>query len=117
MRGGWGWRERDTHTGKNERQKEKRETDREKRERKIVREKSDRKKVREGEKNMLGTYYATKCKTLHGMKHHDIAFYPIKPYQPFNQTRTSTRRNQTTFSPSLYIYSHISHSSQSYGQQ
>ena len=61
-------------------------------------------------------------KTLHGMKHHTqsqstFTFYLIKPYQPFNQTRTSKTHNQTTFSLSLYIYSHISHSSQSYGQQ
>ena len=46
-----------------------------------------------------------------------VTFYLIKPYQPFNQTRTSTTHNQTTFSLSLCIYSHISHSSQSYGQQ
>ena len=61
-------------------------------------------------------------KTVHGMKHHaqsqsKFTFNLIKPYQPFNQTRTSTAHNQTTFSLSLYIYSHISHSSQSYGQQ
>ena len=30
---------------------------------------------------------------------------------------TSTTHSQTTFSLGLYIYSHISHSSQSYGQQ
>ena len=47
-------------------------------------------------------------KTLHGMKHHTqsqstFRFYLIKPYQPCNQTRTSTTHNQTTFSPSLCI--------------
>ena len=49
------------------------------------------------------------------MKHHTqsqstFSFYLIKPYQPFNQTRTSTTHNQTTFSLSFYIYSHISQS-------
>ena len=61
-------------------------------------------------------------KTLHGIKHHTqsestFTFCLIKPSQPFKQTRTSTTHNQTTFSLSLYIYRHISHSSQSYGQQ
>ena len=60
-------------------------------------------------------------KTLHGMKHHTqsrstFSFYHIKQYQPFNQTRTSTTHNQTTFSLSLCIYSPISRNSQCYGQ-
>ena len=60
------------------------------------------------------------CKTLHGMKHHiqsqsTFTFCLMKPYQPFNQTKISTTHDQTTFS--LSLYSHISHSSQSYGQQ
>ena len=66
-------------------------------------------------------------KTLHGMKHHTqsqstFTFCLIKSYQPFNQTIKlylrdiyNTQSNHIfTF---LYIYSHISHSSQSYEQQ
>ena len=94
------------------------------REKAIAREKE---RVREGErarKNVLGTYYATKMyktawnETSHSKSVHVyVTFYLIKPYQPFNQTRTSTKHNQTTFSLSLCIYSHISYSSQSYRQQ
>ena len=62
--------------------------------------------------------YKTACNETSHLKsvHVYVTFYLIKPYQPFNQTRTSTTQNQTTFSLSLCIYSHISHSSQSYGQ-
>ena len=92
------------------------------RERAIAREKE---RVREREaarKNVRHILCYKMYKTLHGMKHHTqsqstFSFYRIKPYQPFNQTRTSTRHNQTTFSPSLRIYGNISHSSQSYWQQ
>ena len=91
--------------------------------------KSDGERVREGErarkkkrKKVRYILCYKMYKTLHGMKHHTqsqstFSFYRIKPYQPFSQTRTSTTHNQTTFSPNLCIYSHISHSSQSYGQQ
>ena len=127
---------RETHKEERKSEGEERDRDRERPRKKSDRERDseertdserERERVREGERvrknnNMLGTYYATKCTRLHGMKHHTqsqstFSFYLIKPYQPFSQTRTSTTHNQTTFSPSLRIYSHISHSSQSYGQQ
>ena len=134
----------ETHTGKNERQKEKRERERDKKVRERERERDserkndserERERVREGErarknknkqtnkqKHVRHILCCKMYKTLHGMKHHTqsqstFSFYLIKPYQPFNQTRTSTTHNETNFSPSLSIYSHISHSSQSYGQQ
>ena len=106
-----------------------RETERERQrhrdtERAITREKErESEEGRKSEKKHVRHILCYKMyKTLHGMKHHTqsqstFTFYLIKPYQPFNQTRTSTTHNQTTFSLSLYIYSHISHSSQSYGQQ
>ena len=120
----------ETHTRKNERQKEKRERNSERQRKKSARERlreRERESERESERKTKKTKTTIRhilCykmyKTLHGMKHHTqnqstFSFYLIKPYQPFNQTRTST--TQTTFSPSLCIYSHISHSSQSYGQQ
>ena len=75
----------------------------------------ERERGREGEskKKHVGHILCYKMyKTLHGMKHHTqsqstFTFYLIKPYQPFNQTRTSTTHNQTTFSLCFYIYSHI----------
>ena len=80
------------------------------RERAIAREKE---RVREGEaarKNVRHILCYKMYKTLHGMKHHTqsqsmFSFYLIKPYQPFNQTRTSTTHDQTTFSPSFRNYS------------
>ena len=92
------------------------------RQRAIAREKESE-GGRERGKNMLGTHYATKCTrrcmewNITPKNQSTFTFYLIKPYQPFNQTRTSTTHNRTTFLLSLYIYSHISHSSQSYGQQ
>ena len=125
--------EGERHTGKNERQKEKREreTNRERetethRERDRDREtetdtERDRdtqraiaiEKESEGgreseKKHVRHTLCYKMHKTLHGMKHHTqsqstFTFYLIKPYQPFNQTRTSTTHNQTTFSLCLSI--------------
>ena len=67
-----------------------------------------------------------KFETLHGMNHHTqsqstFTFCLIKLYQPFNQTILYLRDIHNTQSnhifTRLYIYSHISHSSQSYRQQ
>ena len=75
-------------------------------ERAIAREKRARERAR---KNMLGTNYAYKMyksvwneTSLLKSVHVYVTFYRIKPYQPFNQTRTSKTHNQTTFSLSLY---------------
>ena len=81
--------------------------------------KRERERVREGgrarKKNNVRHILCYKMyNTLHGMKHHTqsqstFTFCLIRPYQPFNQTRTSTIHNQTTFSLSLYIYIVIFH--------
>ena len=114
-KGGVGGGGRETH-------REDRKTDGEK-DRQTQRE-GHTERVREGERAGKKHDRHILCykmyKTLHGIKHHTqsqstFTFYLIKPYQPFNQTRTL--HDQTTFLLSLYIYSHISHSSQSYGQQ
>ena len=88
-----------------------RQTERE-RERESKRKSDSEGKASEGErarKNMLGTNYAYKMyksvwneTSLLKSVHVYVTFYRIKPYQPFNQTRTSKTHNQTTFSLSLY---------------
>ena len=115
---------RDTQGRTKDRRITEREKERQREREKKVREREGRREGERARKNMLGTYYATKCTRLCMNKtphlktvHVYVNVYLIKPYQPFNQTRTSTTHNQTIFSPSLRIYSHISHSSQSYGQQ
>ena len=122
MGGGGRDRVRETET---DRQRE-RQTDTEKekersRERKRVREEGRAIKKKKN-KHVRHILCYKMYKTLHGIKHHaqsqsTFTFFLIKSHQPLNQSRTSTTHNQTTFSLSLYIYSHISHSSQSYGQQ
>ena len=57
----------------------------------------------------------------HTQSQSTFTLYLIRPYshsvKQYYTYGTSTAHDQTTFSLSLYIYSHISHSSQSYGQQ
>ena len=66
-------------------------------------------------------------KSLRGMKHHTqsqstCTYCLIKIYQPLNQTtilylRDIHNTQSNHIFTRLYIYSHISHSPQSYGQQ
>ena len=111
------------HTGKSERQKEKRDTDTEmQREGQRRREKgqrdrdtqrdrksdSERERGKEGEreeKNMLGTYYATKCSNAAWTKTPKVS--PCLPFISSNYTRHSIKQGhpQHTIKPHFHSVS------------
>ena len=107
--------ERDTHT-EGQRQREKKDRDRQtdrqrERDRGRDREKSQRDRDRRREravarKNMLGTYYATKCTRLHGMKQPAIqSNKDIHNTQSNHIFAQSLIAHRATGSSSIVVYS------------